>query len=78
MIAINFEKDSTRGDSQARNINYTLLTYSVSNTKGKETKGSLVDRGANGGLAGYDSRVIAKSDKTVDVTDITNLLTYPS
>jgi len=34
--------------------------------------GSLVDRGANGGIAGDDVRIIEKSDWTVDVRGIDN------
>jgi hypothetical protein len=32
----------------------------------------LVDRGANGGIAGNDCRIISYSDRTVDVTGIAN------
>jgi hypothetical protein len=32
--------------------------------------GSLIDRGANGGIAGSDVRVISKTDRTIDVSGI--------
>ena len=44
------------------NINKTSL----------KSRGSLVDRGANGGILGSDARVIHQYDRTVDVTGIDN------
>jgi len=35
-------------------------------------RGTLVDRGANGGILGNDAKVIFKRNKTVDVTGIDN------
>lgn len=53
-----------------RQINmHERVTYNVSNHKASK-KGSLVDRGANGGLAGDDVRIINKSDRFVDVSGI--------
>ena len=47
------------------------ITYRV--TQAKQTKhGSLVDRGANGGLAGSDVRVLSTSSRKCTVTGIDN------
>ncbi len=47
------------------------ILYSVSSHKSQRV-GSLVDRGANGGIAGDDIHIIEKSDQTVDVRGIDN------
>ena len=49
-----------------------IVRYRVSQHHGAYTKGvgSLIDRGANGGLAGSDVRIISKSDREVDVSGI--------
>ena len=47
--------------------------YNVSNHVTKHNKrGSLVDRGANGGIIGDDARVILQHQREVDVTGIDN------
>ncbi|KAG7350835.1 hypothetical protein IV203_010195 [Nitzschia inconspicua] len=46
-----------------------LVVYRVSSTA-VISKQSLVDRGANGGIAGQDCKVICVSDRTVDVQGI--------
>jgi hypothetical protein len=47
------------------------LHYNIANHEKKETKiASLIDRGANGGLAGEDVRIIERSDRTADVSGI--------
>ena len=47
------------------------LTYSVSNHRGfTDERVSLIDRGANGGLAGSNMRVIATTDRRVDISGI--------
>jgi len=38
----------------------------------RSKRGTLVDRGANGGILGNDAKVIFKRNKTVDVTGIDN------
>jgi len=38
----------------------------------RSKRGTLVDRGANGGVLGNDAKVIFKRDKTADVTGIDN------
>ena len=50
------------------------VTYSVVNVHSQSSTGSLVDRGANGGIAGSDGHVIYKnaSGKSVDVCGIDN------
>ena len=47
------------------------IYYSVSSHKSWRV-GLLVDRGANGGIAGDDIHIIEKSDWTVDVRGIDN------
>ena len=46
-----------------------VATYRVSKHQSKENL-TLVDRGANGGLAGGDMRVVRATDKIVNVTGI--------
>jgi len=46
--------------------------YSVSSTHRTTASGSLVDRGANGGITGDDVRIINKTMRTVDVRGIDN------
>jgi hypothetical protein len=50
------------------------LLYTVANATTSKSHGSLlVDRGANGGLAGSDMRVIATNEgRTVNITGIDN------
>ena len=52
-------------------INSTELTYTVSSISTKD-KGSLIDRGANGGLAGDDVKIICYHDppRYIDVSGI--------
>jgi len=54
-----------------RQASMASVTYRVSTTKVKSTQ-SLIDRGANGGIAGQDVKVIATCDRTVDIQGIDN------
>ena len=55
------------------NTNMHNVSYTVSsNTRMKHNSKALIDRGANGGLAGDNVRLISKSDRTVDVSGIDN------
>src|SRR5687768_2734855 len=47
-------------------ITYSVLTYSATR------RGALVDRGANGGIAGEDVRIIAKTGRQVEIQGIDN------
>jgi hypothetical protein len=47
------------------------ITYRVSAHRTRVTQ-SLVDRGANGGVAGEDVRIISKSHRQVDIQGINN------
>ena len=47
-------------------------TYRVNKRSMQSHWGALVDRGANGGIAGRDTRLIQKSVRTVDLTGIRN------
>ena len=51
---------------------HELVQYRVSQHHGSFAKGvgSLIDRGANGGLADNDVRVVSKTDREVDVSGI--------
>ena len=46
--------------------------YAISSCHAAGIKSSLVDRGANGGIAGDDVRIISKTGKTVDIQGIDN------
>ena len=46
------------------NIRYSVANYS------RRTPGSLVDRGANGGIGGDDTRIIARTNQKVDLSGI--------
>ena len=64
--------DTTRAANSTRIINACTVTYSVSKHQ-RHFGESLVDRGANGGLAGEDMRVIATSPhRSVHVEGIDN------
>jgi Reverse transcriptase (RNA-dependent DNA polymerase) len=60
-------KSSTRSAHMAR----TIYNASASKTTTKDTM-SLIDRGANGGIAGNDVRVLFKTHRTVDIRGIDN------
>ena len=53
-------------------INTATTTYSVSAHDSARKVGALVDRGANGGIAGNDVRIIATTDRSVDVQGVSN------
>ena len=46
------------------------ITYVASNARTKKGMGSLIDRGANGGVAGDDVRIILRTNRNVNVTGI--------
>ena len=48
------------------------VVYRVSNHDSKPRSASLIDRGANGGLAGNDVKVISTSSRKVDVAGLDN------
>ena len=60
-------------DFKDRKVNTSEIIYSVS-TLTTDNKGSLIDRGANGGLAGKDVRIICSHDppRYIDVSGINN------
>ena len=53
-------------------LNTATTTYSVSAHDSARKVGALVDRGANGGIAGNDVRIIATTDRSVDVQGVSN------
>ena len=55
-----------------RAVNMAEQEYHISNYQSNAYKGSLIDRGANGGVAGDDVRIISKTDRCVDITGIDN------
>ena len=57
--------------SSKRSVNVTNVVYKVSSHQAS-TSSSLVDRGANGGVAGTDVRVIFKTHRAVDIRGIDN------
>ena len=54
---------------QSINLVHTHLFYHVAQTK-QAQHGSLVDRGASGGLVGSDVRILSKSSRKCTVTGI--------
>ncbi len=63
---------STGTKSQSSTLEANIhVTYSVSNHRTSSQK-SLVDRGANGGVAGNDVCVIHRTDRQVDIQGIDN------
>ena len=48
------------------------MTYQVSATQASHSKGALIDRGANGRIAGNDVGIIATTGKSVDIQGIDN------
>ena len=70
------EPDQPKEDGEymvkdGRTYKICSLSYKVSKST-RESALSLVDRGANGGLAGSDVRVIERTQRTVDITGIDN------
>ena len=63
------QQNSLERDTREVNVTYQA---SVSSSKRKQGRGSLMDRGANGGIAGNDCVVIREYDREVDVTGIDN------
>jgi hypothetical protein len=57
---------------QVNMVDMASTTYVISSCHATGNKSSLVDRRANGGIAGDDVRVIAKTGKTVDIQGIDN------
>ena len=55
-----------------RKVNVSQISYKVASHHARKRDGALVDRGANGGIAGEDVRVIAKTGRQVDVQGIDN------
>ena len=60
--------DPTGPDSPLPRLHYNVSQHQIR----KSTRGSLVDRGANGGIIGNDARVIHEHFQEVDVTGIDN------
>ena len=58
-----------KGKGQRQITMHEQITYHVSNHEASK-RGSLVDRGANGGLAGDDVRIVQSSGRVVDVSGI--------
>ena len=53
-------------------LSYSVHTIRVSNHAHQVTRGSLLDRGANGSVLGSDAKVILTYERTVDVSGIDN------
>ena len=69
MVVPSVQQNSLERDTREVNVTYQA---SVSSSKRKQGRGSLMDRGANGGIAGNDCVVIREYDREVDVTGIDN------
>ena len=59
---------------QPTDLHHTQDFYTVSATKRTvhSARGALVDRGANGGIAGNDVKIVSKTGRTINVTGINN------
>src|SRR5688572_23765012 len=55
-----------------RQVKMASTIYAISSCHATGNKSSLVDCGANGGIAGNNVRVISKTGKTVDIQGIDN------
>jgi hypothetical protein len=55
-----------------RSVNTAITEYRVSFQQSMDKISSLIDRGANGGVAGDDVRIIFKTNRTVDIKGIDN------
>jgi len=55
-----------------RQVNATSITYTISACSANQNREALVDRGANGGIAGSDVRVINRTGRQVDIQGIDN------
>ena len=65
-----YQQSQSETETPSRQMN-THITYHVAQAK-QAKHGSLVDRGANGGLAGSDVRILSTSSRKCTVTDIDN------
>ena len=65
-------RSSTPSTSRPRSVNVSQISYKVASHHARKRDGALVDRGANGGIAGEDVCVIAKTGRQVDVQGIDN------
>jgi hypothetical protein len=57
---------------QYRSVNTAKIIYSTASHRQRTRRGALVDRGANGGIAGDDVRVVDRTSRQVDVQGIDN------
>ena len=48
------------------------ITYNISRHRRSSNSGALIDRGANGGIAGHNVRIIATTDRHVDIQGVSN------
>jgi len=73
----NSKKDNSQHEihfnsSTYRKVNMTSILYIVSAFKAIQGPSFLVDRGANGGIAGAHIQIIAKTNRKVDIQSIDN------
>ena len=48
------------------------VTYKISSNQNTQSKGALIDRGANNGIDGDNVRIISKTGRSVDIQGIDN------
>ena len=69
----NHKKVNKSSNNALYNIKNTNVTYSTLNAQQRNKKGALVDRGANGGIADSDTRIInTHPTRKVDIQGIDN------
>ena len=74
-VELSFEEIDDCDYAEHQNTKYLInnIVYSVSKRSIINSRnGTLIDRGANGGLAGYNGRVLHKTGRKVDVQGIDN------
>ena len=55
-----------------RQINMISMTYKISSTQASQSKSAFINKGANGGIAGDDVTIIAKTGRSIDIQGIDN------
>ena len=64
--------DLSRYEVQVNEVKYRTTRYEAAQAVARMIRGSLIDRGANGGIIGADAVVIHVHQRRVDVTGIDN------
>ena len=63
---------AAKSTQSTREVNTATIVYKVTHSNTTAPRNSLIDRGANGGIAGEDVRVVFKTSRSVDIQGIDN------